>query len=259
MTLIKACLNGNRPKLVHEGVPVTPEELAEDARRVVAAGAGALHVHPRDSDGRETLDSAACGRALETIRESVPEIPVGISTAAWIEPCTEQRLDAVASWTVLPDFASVNVFEEGAEELCNALAARHIGIEAGIWRLEDAETFVDGNLAPLCLRVLIEAQEAESATAVAAAVQMDALLDGAHIRVPRVWHGEGISTWAVIAAALERGRDIRVGLEDTLVLPDGTPAASNAELVATAFGLVAHGHRGTPIAWRGRRRDEEEN
>jgi uncharacterized protein (DUF849 family) len=45
----------------------------------------------------------------------------------------------------------------------------------------------------------------------------------------------------VIEALLDRGIGIeaglstRVGLEDTKFLPDGSAAASNAELVATAF------------------------
>jgi uncharacterized protein (DUF849 family) len=38
----------------------------------------------------------------------------------------------------------------------------------------------------------------------------------------------------VLAAARERGHDIRVGLEDTTVLADGATARDNAELVAAA-------------------------
>jgi uncharacterized protein (DUF849 family) len=34
------------------------------------------------------------------------------------------------------------------------------------------------------------------------------------------------------------GRDIRIGLEDTVLLADGTPATSNAELVAAAVALT---------------------
>lgn len=41
-----------------------------------------------------------------------------------------------------------------------------------------------------------------------------------------------------LAAAVRAGRDIRVGLEDTLVLPDGRPASGNAELVGAAAALL---------------------
>jgi uncharacterized protein (DUF849 family) len=43
----------------------------------------------------------------------------------------------------------------------------------------------------------------------------------------------------VLARALEAGRDVRIGLEDVLELPDGQPAGGNGELVAAAV-LLAH-------------------
>jgi uncharacterized protein (DUF849 family) len=53
-----------------------------------------------------------------------------------------------------------------------------------------------------------------------------------------------MATWPVIRAALLMGRDIRVGLEDTVVLPDGATATGNGELVATAARLATEaGHR----------------
>jgi len=48
-----------------------------------------------------------------------------------------------------------------------------------------------------------------------------------------------VATWPVLRAALRLGRDIRVGLEDTVVLPDGRPASGNRELVEAAVRLVA--------------------
>jgi uncharacterized protein (DUF849 family) len=38
----------------------------------------------------------------------------------------------------------------------------------------------------------------------------------------------------VLDAAVPRGRDIRIGLEDVLTLPDGRAAPDNAALVAEA-------------------------
>ena len=39
-------------------------------------------------------------------------------------------------------------------------------------------------------------------------------------------------------AAVAMGQDIRVGLEDTTFLPDGSVAVGNADLVAAAVRLV---------------------
>ncbi|HLW46840.1 MAG TPA: 3-keto-5-aminohexanoate cleavage protein [bacterium] len=242
--LVKACLNGGRHRAEHEAVPVTPDELAADGRAAVEAGAAALHVHPRGADERETLDAGACGGAITALRRACPGIPVGLSTAAWMAPDPRRRVALIESWTVLPDFASVNFSEPGTAAVCEALLRRGVGIEAGLWSLDDVRALIASDLAAKCLRILVEAQPLDPKDAVAAAAAMDAALDRAGIALPRVHHGEGHATWAVLDAALDRARDIRIGLEDTLYLPDGRRARGNADLVAEAVSMVrGHGHR----------------
>jgi uncharacterized protein (DUF849 family) len=51
---------------------------------------------------------------------------------------------------------------------------------------------------------------------------------------PGVLHGTDATAWPMIDLASARGYGTRVGLEDTLVLPDGTTAGGNAELVGAA-------------------------
>jgi uncharacterized protein (DUF849 family) len=241
---VKACLNGGRSRADHEAVPVTPGQLAADARAAVGAGAAALHVHPRAADETETLDPAACGAALATIREACPGVPVGLSTGAWMAPDLGARVALIEAWTILPEFASVNFSEFGAADVCEALIRRGVGIEAGLWSVMDAATFVATGLAGRCLRILVEAQPRDAHQAVAAAAAIDAVLDESGIRLPRLHHGEGVATWAVLDAALDRGRDIRIGLEDTLLLPSGRRARDNAELIVEAVSLARrHGRR----------------
>lgn len=214
------------------------------------AGAAALHVHPRGADGLETLEAAACAAAVRAIRERCPGVPLGLSTGAWMAPEPGARVRMLESWTVLPDFVSVNFSERGTADVCATLIRRGIGIEAGLWTADDVRALIDSGLAPWCLRLLIETQPPNPAEAVAAAGAMDAALDQAQVWLPRLHHGDGLATWAVLDAALVRGHDIRVGLEDTLQLPDGSRARDNAELVAQAVQMVRrHGHR--PVAATG--------
>jgi uncharacterized protein (DUF849 family) len=164
-------------------------------------------------------------------------------------PDPRERIALIDAWAVLPDFASVNLSETGAVEVCAALRRRRIDIEAGVWSVDDAHRLIAAGLAPRCLRILVEAQPADAGGAVTAAHAIDAALDDAGAAVPRLHHGEGAATWAVLDAALARGRDVRVGLEDTLVLPDGRRTRNNAELVAEAVRLVhRRGHRPVPSA-----------
>jgi uncharacterized protein (DUF849 family) len=209
-------------------VPVTPDEIARDAAAAVAAGAGAVHVHARDADGSETLSASACGAVIEALRGAAPGVPVGLSTGLWIEGSVEARVAALSAWEVLPDFASVNVYEEGAGEVCALLAARGVGLEAGLATISHVPLLP----AAEWLRVLVEVEEPEPFDAVASAAAISAAMRDAGVTAPQLHHGEGVATWAVLTAAIKGGHDVRVGLEDTLVLPDGRVARDNAQLVA---------------------------
>jgi uncharacterized protein (DUF849 family) len=104
--LVQACVNGGRRRAEHPAVPLSPDEIARDASRAVAAGAAALHVHPRAADRSETLDPAICDAVVAAVRGACPGIPIGLTTAIWIEPDAGRRLELVTSWAVPPDFVS---------------------------------------------------------------------------------------------------------------------------------------------------------
>lgn len=53
----------------------------------------------------------------------MPTLPIGLSTAAWIEPDTERRIASIRKWEILPDFASVNMSEDGHSEAVALVAA----------------------------------------------------------------------------------------------------------------------------------------
>jgi len=233
--LIKACLNGSREPGSHPALPLTPTQLADAARDAVAAGAGALHIHPRGADGSQSFAPNDVAASVAAVRAACPGVPVGGTTAAWVEPDPARRLALVQSWTLCPDFVSVNFSEEGTEQLCAALLHAAIGIEAGLASANDARLLIESGLAARCVRLLIEPDdETTVAAALAAAQAIEALLDQADIRTPRLLHGFDASAWPLLDEALRCGYDTRIGLEDTLVLPDGSSARDNAQLVATA-------------------------
>jgi uncharacterized protein (DUF849 family) len=237
-SLIEVCVNGALDRAAHPKVPLTPAELARDVRDSVAAGAGAVHLHPRAHDGRETLDPDATAAAIEAVRAACPGIPLGVTTIITAAEGDAARLELVRRWEVLPDFASVNVFEPGAEDVAELLDERGVGVEAGLTGPEDVATFARWRLASRCLRVLVEVPQADPDWAAAAAAATEQALFSAAIEVPQLHHGEGRATWAVLDAAIARGHDVRIGLEDTQHLPDGRPAAGNAELVTHAVALA---------------------
>ncbi|WP_167409659.1 3-keto-5-aminohexanoate cleavage protein [Streptomyces africanus] len=246
--MVQVCLNGPRTAADGTAVPLTPDSMADSAAQAVAAGATDIHVHPKTPCGRDTLSPRVLAETLSTIRSRV-RVPVGVTTGAWAEPDPAARLERIRSWTVLPDHASVNWHEPGAEEVAALLLDLGVGVEAGIWSGTDgAERFADSPLGSRVLRVLAEVTDTDPSTAAGSARALLSDLGPAHGR-PVLLHGEDGGAWPVLRLAGELGLATRVGVEDVLVLPDGRRAGSNAELVAAGLEEYEAGRRG---ARRGR-------
>lgn len=238
MTLLQAAVNGDRSKTDHPAVPVTQDELIRDVQECLAAGAREFHIHVRDADGQPTLDPAQVDRAASAARAAGAE-GAGVTTVADIEPNLQRRLALISRWT-RPAYSSVNLCEEGAVEVMRTLLAAGIGIEAGVWTPEDAEALVSCGLANQVTRVLVEpgAAQAGKDDVISVVDAINEILDRADVTAPRLQHGDGELTWILIEDAARRGLDTRVGLEDTLYLPDGSRARNNADLVSAARRLL---------------------
>jgi hypothetical protein len=128
-------------------------------------------------------------------------------------------------------------------------------VEAGLFSGTDApERLRAWRGAPRVLRLLAEVvhddlagaggEDGDLAAAEALLARIDVLGLGGVGRDPLLLHGEGAGAWPVLRLAGERGLDTRIGLEDTLLLPDGSPAPDNEALVAAAVDVLAGAARG---------------
>lgn len=257
--IIKAAVNGGRSKAEHTAVPVSPDELAADVVDSLKAGANAIHLHVRSCKDHQPFDSQDeslrsekaslhseneslyaedVTRTLIAVRSASPTAQIGITTGAWILPELAERLKAVAEWEVLPQFASVNFIEDGAIELARLLLSIGVGVEAGLSDANAAEVFLKSDLAASCIRVLLEPQEQKMSHALETVRAIERALKSGRIELPRVLHGTETTAWPMMDEAIARGYGVRIGFEDTLVLPDGRLAGSNAELVTEAVRRV---------------------
>jgi uncharacterized protein (DUF849 family) len=238
--LIQACLNGGTTRAEHPAVPLTPAELAAEASAAAAVGANAMHLHPRDISGAQTLHPHHVLAAVAAVRAATG-LPVGVTTGIWtVDGNVGRRMSLVADWTGRdrPDFASINMNEPGTDALADLLTGLEIEIEAGVWTVEDARLLGASTFGHRVSRVLLEPVDRTPAGAVATAAEASAELTRLGIKAPQVHHGYGVATWDVLRAAVAMGQDIRVGLEDTTVLPDGSVAAGNGDLVMAAVHLA---------------------
>jgi uncharacterized protein (DUF849 family) len=165
-------------------------------------------------------------------------VPVGVTTGDWAEPDVERRLAAIGAWDELPDFASVNWHEAGADDVAAALLRRGVGVEAGLWDAAGFEVWKRSPVRGECLRVLIELPDEAAETVRDHAEGMIAHVELEEPGVPILLHGEEGSTWPAFDVAVQGGCDSRIGLEDTLLLPDGSTAPGNAALVRAAVGRM---------------------
>lgn len=232
--MLVAALNGSRSPGSHPALPLTASELAADAVACVGAGVAAVHIHVRSNGGVETLDPEVVDETARVVRAAAG-VPVGVSTGAWIDPDPARRAELVSSWRE-PDMASVNLSEDGAGSVIEALLDAGIGVEAGIWTVDDAERLAASGLAARIDRILVEIVH-PTHDPVREVTAIERTLDLLGIGLPRLIHGEEEATWRVLRYAVALGYDTRIGLEDTFHLPDGPVAASNAALVEAALAL----------------------
>jgi uncharacterized protein (DUF849 family) len=233
-------MNGSWTRDDHPEVPVSLEQVVADAVACQAAGAASVHFHPRrGDDGRETLAAATHDAVVAAVRAAAPDLELSCSTQEDIDlGGAADRAAAIRAWTSPPDVVSLNLEEADALTVGTALVERGIGIEAGIFTLKDADRLLGAPWARDVRRVLVEViYEHDADDAVALAHAIDART--AELGRPRLWHGDGRASWAVVHAGIAAGRDVRVGLEDAIVARDGARAAGNAEQVRDTVARAA--------------------
>ncbi|MFI5734664.1 3-keto-5-aminohexanoate cleavage protein [Kribbella sp. NPDC051587] len=225
--MIKACLNGDRTRADHPGVPITPDELAHAAAAAVQAGADALHLHPRGTDELESLHWPEIRAAVDAVRTACPGVSIGVSTREPIVPDLTERLRLIADWEPGPDFASVNFHEPGACEVADLLITRGIAVEAGLFTPEAAATYLTWS-GPT-LRILVEAIPTIS-PGPDGPTAAQSILAALPPHTPALVHGENHWAWPTLHWARAHRHDLRLGLEDTLTGPNNEPIISTADL-----------------------------
>jgi len=236
--------NGPWGKDVHPNLPVFLDEVLADLRECFRAGATGVHLHVRDESGAETLDPSVVAQTCRQVRDVAAQMGVaaeiGLTTGAWIVPDLANRISMIREWDGV-DCATVNLSEAGFEDVMQAMMDAGIGIDVGLWAPVEIDALLASGFLPHVQRISIELAPGEpyylSGEPSMLAQRVNDALDTAESGCPRLTHGMKAWTWPLIADAFRRGHHTRVGFEDSVYLPDGTQAHSNAHLVQTALAL----------------------
>ncbi|WP_223692666.1 3-keto-5-aminohexanoate cleavage protein [Leifsonia poae] len=239
--LLKAAINGGRRPSDIATVPLTAEQIARSGAEAIAAGATVVHAHARTGSGDQTIHPNEIGAMVRAFRAAAPGAAIGTTTGLWTCSGHEERQRLIAGWPedALPDFASVAFSEEGAAEAAELVVSRGMVLESAVWSLADVPALLASSTLHRNVRILIEPEDVDPVVAVAHCRSMAAALREAGVVAPLLYHGFDQTVWPVVNAAIEDGCELRIGLEDGLTLPDGSPAAGNRELIEATRSLVA--------------------
>ena len=251
--IINLCPTGMVPTRSDSAhVPLTPEEVAAEARRCADLGVSIIHVHPRDAAGAPTQDVDRAREFLEAIRRAAPELILCATTSGRVISDLARRaavLDIdgpgrpeMASLTLgslnFPRQASISA-PDTIKGLAMRMAERKIVPEWEIFDLGMID-FADylrerGMLAdPVYANVLLGSLGTLAATPLNLALATERLPPGA------VWAGAGIGRFQlkINSLAIAMGGHVRVGLEDNIWYDEGrTRLATNPQLVERVVAI----------------------
>ena len=239
-------------------IPYTPREIGEEARRAADAGASIVHIHARNPEGGPEWRVETFAEILSEVRKR-SNVIVNFSTGAIGIP-VEQRIAHIRQ--LRPEIGALNmgsmnyaiysakkkafyqdhVFANPFKDILFFLEAMN---GAGVRpELECFDTGHIANTAPLIdmgalklpyqFSLIMGVLGGIPGTTRHLTNQVETLPEGAHWQVI----GIGLKQWALVAAAITMGGNVRVGLEDNFYLEEGRMAKSNGELVEKAARLA---------------------
>lgn len=231
-----------RTKADHPALPVTISETVEAARAAFAEGAGALHGHVRDAEGRHSLDPGRYRELIAEMARVVPDMPVQITTEAGGRYTPRDQRALVRE--LRPEGVSVALSEMWPADGPDPEASRfyHWAAEAGIAVQHILYTPGDvtrlahlaaSGAVPVPLQLLYVLGRYQPPTPARPDMLTGFLAAARALPVSPDWAvcAFGESEIACLVAAAALGGKARIGFENNLTGRDGRPAHDNAERV----------------------------
>jgi 3-keto-5-aminohexanoate cleavage enzyme len=240
------------------GIPYTPKEIADEAKRAYDAGASVVHLHARQPDGAPTFSPQTFAEIKAEIEARCP-ILLNFSTGTILEDVTDQctylresrpHIGALNMGTMnyakysenRKSFVFDMVFPNTYEKIMKLLKTMNdagvkpelecfdTGHTHGIWPLLDMGLLKE----PLQFSFIMNVLGGIPPMVESLQLQTKIMPRGSE------WEVIGISKsgWRMIGSALVLGGNIRAGLEDNLYLPSGEMARSNGDLIDVAARMT---------------------
>jgi 3-keto-5-aminohexanoate cleavage enzyme len=232
-------------------LPITAEEIAEDAVKCREAGAAMVHLHVRTPDGKPSQDAELFRAAIRAIRKRT-DILIQTSTGGAVGMNVDERCGPLTlTGSDRPDMATLTTgtVNFGQDVFWNprplvrdiAKRIRALGIKPEIecfdvGMIDEASILAKEGLVdlPAHYDFVLGVPGALTARVDALEFMIKSLPEGSTWTVA----GVGRHQLPFVAHAAERGGNARVGLEDNVYVAKGVLAKGNWELVAEAAKLA---------------------
>lgn len=253
--VINLALTGMIPrKKDNPSTPISPDEIALDAKKCFDAGARIFHVHARGTDEEPTYQKELFAEIIKKLKTKVPEAILCVTTSGRKYKSFEERSDALnldgdlkpqlASLTMgslnFPKHASVNE-PQMIEKLAGKMHEMGIVPELEIFdfgMLDYAHYLIKRRILkePFVFNLLLGSLGTLAATPLNLAMLVERLPSGSF------WSAAGIGRFQFPMNALgaAMGGNVRTGLEDNLYMDtEKTELATNEKLVKRIVNVAA--------------------
>ena len=234
--------NGARlRKADHPAVPLTHDEIVACAVACYEAGADGIHAHIRDENGNHLLDAKRYAELISTLRNTLPEMAVQITTEAVgvYEPDTQMHV-ALESGANMVSASIREIRRTGRQTAADFYAEcehKNIAVQHILYDASDC-LLLEETLDPAALTnphlQLLYVLGRHSANSTADPAELTPFLDWQQKRqLAPDWAvcAFGTTEMTCLQNAVKLGGKCRIGFENSLSLSDGTIAADNAEKV----------------------------
>ncbi|MCW8916973.1 MAG: 3-keto-5-aminohexanoate cleavage protein [Magnetovibrio sp.] len=241
--IITVAPNGARKtKADHPALPMTPDEIAKDAKACLAAGAAMMHLHVRDGNGEHSLDISHYQQAMDAVHTAVGnDLVLQITTESVGRYTPDEQIALVKN--LKPEAASVGLKEltldgdDKATAFYTWASNEGIALQHILYDIEDiahlANIVNQGAIPSVNLHVLYVLGRYGGEPSQPA--DLLPFLDAAEVHKlqPTTWSvcAFGAGEGAVALTALSLGGHVRVGFENNLYLNSGQQSPHNAALV----------------------------
>lgn len=249
-----------------QGLPITPEEIAESALKAHEVGAAIAHIHVRDpKTGKPSMELDLYEEVVQRIRKSsnmilnlttgagarfVPtdEDPIGFASGSTLSS-PKKRIEHVLK--LQPEICSLDVgsmnfgphvfvnYLPHIEWMAEKIEEKGVKPEIEVFELGHIEIgkylLKTGKIKPPPLfQICMGVKWGVPATPYSMFIMKQALPSDA------IWSGFGVGEHAfqMLAQSVLLGGNVRIGMEDTWYLEKGRRAYQNQELVEKAVAIV---------------------